>query len=87
MHVTLDRPFTPLLLLRTFVLHVDLENGGISSSLDGSPVLGNKAEPKQLDSKEKMTYTEQAAKRKHCQRLTRFECSTLINILLVEDQF
>lgn len=30
-------------------------------------------EPKlaQLDRKEKMTYTEQAAKRKHCQRLTR----------------
>ena len=25
----------------------------------------------QLDRKEKMTYTEQAAKRKHCQRLTR----------------
>ena len=42
-------------------------------SFDGSPVLGGRAisEPKQLDSKEKMTYTEQAAKRKHCQRLTR----------------
>ena len=26
----------------------------------------------QLDSKEKMTYTEQAEKRKHCQRLTRY---------------
>jgi hypothetical protein len=39
-----------------------------SSAIDGSPVL---PEPKQLDSKDKMTYTEQAAKRKHCQRLTR----------------
>lgn len=29
----------------------------------------------QLDRKEKMTYTEQAAKRKHCQRLTRQESS------------
>jgi hypothetical protein len=50
-------------------------NGGASISFDGSPVLGDKAisEPRQLDSKEKMTYTEQAAKRKHCQRLTRFE--------------
>lgn len=26
----------------------------------------------QLDAKEKMTYTEQAAKRQHCQRLTRY---------------
>ena len=26
----------------------------------------------QLDPKEKMTYTEQASKRKHCQRLTRY---------------
>ena len=50
-------------------------NCGLSVSLDESPVLGNKviSEPRQLDSKEKMTYTEQAAKRKHCQRLTRLE--------------
>lgn len=51
-------------------------NDGISMSFDGSPALGEKtilSEPKQLDSREKMTYTEQAAKRKHCQRLTRFE--------------
>ena len=26
----------------------------------------------QLDTKEKMTYTEQAAKRQHCRRLTRY---------------
>ncbi len=26
----------------------------------------------QLDPKEKLSYTEQAAKRKHCQRLTRY---------------
>lgn len=40
-------------------------------SVEGSPVLGDKSELKQLDCKEKMTYTEQAAKRTHCQRLTR----------------
>ena len=33
----------------------------------------------QLDRKEKMTYTEQAAKRKHCQRLTR---SVSVNCIL-----
>ena len=31
----------------------------------------------QLDPKEKMSYTEQAAKRQHCQRLTRY-CSPKI---------
>ncbi len=36
-----------------------------------SPVEVQENEPMQLDSKEKMTYTEQAAKRMHCQRLTR----------------
>lgn len=38
-----------------------------------SPSAGGSYEPDfvQLDTKEKMTYTEQAAKRKHCQRLTR----------------
>lgn len=40
-------------------------------SVEGSPILGDKYELKQLDCKEKMTYTEQAAKRTHCQRLTR----------------
>lgn len=30
----------------------------------------------QLDTKEKMTYTEQAAKRQHCQRLTRYAYSS-----------
>ena len=37
----------------------------VSGSEDVEPTL------MQLDRKEKMTYTEQAAKRKHCQRLTR----------------
>ena len=44
-------------------------------TLEGSAVLGDRAlesEPMQFDCKEKMTYTEQAAKRKHCQRLTRY---------------
>ena len=43
--------------------------------MEGSPDLGDKVfdfEPMQFDCKEKMTYTEQAAKRKHCQRLTRY---------------
>ena len=50
-----------------------------SPQTGGGPVLLNfvsgseEVEPAlmQLDQKEKMTYTEQAAKRKHCQRLTR----------------
>lgn len=51
----------------------DLESTdcGNAVHLDGSPIVGDKPEPPQLDRKEKMTYTEQAAKRKHCQRLTR----------------
>lgn len=50
-----------------------------SPQVDGGPVpfnfVGGSEEVvpvlMQLDRKEKMTYTEQAAKRKHCQRLTR----------------
>ena len=43
----------------------------------------------QLDRKEKMTYTEQAAKRKHCQRLTRwiFKCIVKFPILPAEVVF
>lgn len=60
----------------TLIICLDLEsnNAGVMH-LDGSPIVGDKpfqTEPLQLDKKEKMTYTEQAAKRKHCQRLTRF---------------
>ena len=34
---------------------------------------GEKRRLVQLDPKEKMSYTEQAAKRQHCQRLTRYK--------------
>lgn len=56
-------------------------NDGGVMHLDGSPIVGDKpsqVEPIQLDKKEKMTYTEQAAKRKHCQRLTRFAAALII---------
>ena len=43
----------------------------VSGNEDSEPV------QMQLDRKEKMTYTEQAAKRKHCQRLTRYPVSTV----------
>lgn len=35
----------------------------------------------QLDTKEKMTYTEQAAKRQHCQRLTRYMYANVYGFL------
>ena len=49
-------------------------NSGGAMLLEGSPTVGDKqleSELVQLDTKEKMTYTEQAAKRQHCLRLTR----------------
>ena len=65
-------------------LSSDVESGGKDGGimhLDGSPIMGDKPvhnEPQQLDKKEKMTYTEQAAKRQLCQRLTRYAWCTLI---------
>lgn len=56
-------------------VEIEAANHGVSLPLEGSPDLGDRvfeSEPMQYDCKEKMTYTEQAAKRKHCQRLTRY---------------
>lgn len=49
-----------------------MESTGVAVHSDGSVIIkDSQSEPLQFDNKEKMTYTEQAAKRKHCQRLTR----------------
>ena len=53
--------------------HVNIIGGSPSIMEDeGSR---EKGELVQLDPKEKMSYTEQAAKRQHCQRLTRYTTS------------
>ena len=65
-----------LLLFSCFPLHADSPYRSGSARLNLSPTGGGAGsyEPvlTQLDPKEKMTYTEQAEKRKHCQRLTRY---------------
>ena len=57
--------------------------GGGMVPLSFSPMVDQMEEEEphlvQLDSREKQSYTEQAAKRKHCQRLTRYVCIAIVH--------
>ena len=55
-------------------LHTHLHTHTLGVSTSASQEKTSEPELMQLDSKEMMTYTMQAAKRAHCQRLTRCVC-------------